>query len=70
MCYRGKLGPLGISSESSNYVVVPIECKYCKVYEGSLTDCKVFLSENVRMKDMTIVTESDYVKFWNDRFYN
>lgn len=58
---NGALGPLGYSSDS-NFVVVPRECKYCKVRSfPTIEKAEHFVSENPRMTDVEIITECEFV---------
>lgn len=66
---NGASGSLGVSSGSA-FILVPRECKYCKVaYFPTLEEAEYFVSENPRMADVEIITECEFVKAWNDRFY-
>ena len=66
---NGALGPLGTNSGSA-FILVPSECKYCKVRSfPTLEQAECFVSENPRMTDVEIITECEFVKAWNDRFY-
>lgn len=66
---NGALGPLGYSSDS-NFVVVPRECKYCKVRSfPTIEKAEHFVSENSRITDVEIITEREFVNAWNNRFY-
>lgn len=66
---NGALGPLGANSGSA-FILVPSECKYCKVRSfPTLEQAECFVSENPRMTDVEIITECEFVKAWNDRFY-
>lgn len=66
---NGASGSLGVSSGSA-FILVPRECKYCKVASFStLEEAEYFVSENPRMSDVEIITECEFVKAWNDRFY-
>lgn len=66
---NGASGSLGVSSGSA-FILVPRECKYCKVASfPTLEEAEYFVSENPRMADVEIITECEFVKAWNDRFY-
>jgi len=66
---NGASGPLGVSS-GSVFILVPRECKYCKVASfPTLEMAEHFVSENPRMTDVEIITECEFVKTYNDRFY-
>ncbi len=66
---NGALGPLGANSGSA-FILVPKECKYCKVRSfPTLEQAEYFVSENPRMTDVEIITECEFVKAYNDRFY-
>lgn len=66
---NGASGSLGVSSGSA-FILVPRECKYCKVASfPTLKEAECFVSENPRMTDVEIITECEFVKAWNDRFY-
>lgn len=66
---NGASGSLGVSSGSA-FILVPRECKYCKVDSfPTLEEAEYFVSENPRMTDVEIITECEFVKAWNDRFY-
>lgn len=66
---NGASGPLGVSSGSA-FILVSRECKYCKVASfPTLEEAEYFVSENPRMTDVEIITECEFVKAWNDRFY-
>lgn len=66
---NGASGSLGVSSGSA-FILVPRECKYCKVASfPTLEEVEYFVSENPRMADVEIITECEFVKAWNDRFY-
>lgn len=66
---NGALGPLGANSGSA-FILVPKECKYYKVRSfPTLEQAEYFVSENPRMTDVEIITECEFVKAYNDRFY-
>lgn len=66
---NGASGPLGVNSGSA-FILVPSECKYCKVCSfPTLEMAEHFVSENPRMTDIEIITECEFVKAYNDRFY-
>lgn len=66
---NGASGPLGANSGPA-FILVPSECKYCKVRSfPTLEQAECFVSENPRMTDVEIITECEFVKAWNDRFY-
>ncbi|MGZ2691138.1 hypothetical protein [Bacteroides fragilis] len=66
---NGASGPLGVSSGSA-FILVPSECKYCKVCSfPTLEMAEHFVSENPRITDIEIITECEFVKAYNDRFY-
>lgn len=66
---NGALGALGYSSDS-NFVVVPRECKYCKVRSfPTIEKAEHFVSENPRITDVEIITEREFANAWNNRFY-
>lgn len=70
MCWKGAKGPLGVSSADS-YVIVPIECKYCKLeWCKTREQAEDFIEENSRIRNVVIITEREYVEAWNKRFYN
>lgn len=66
---NGASGLLGTNSGPA-FILVPSECKYCKVRSfPTLEQAECFVSENPRMTDVEIITECEFVKAWNDRFY-
>ena len=66
---NGAAGPLGVTSVSV-FILVPRECKYCKVRSfPTLEMAEHFVSESPRMTDIEIITECEFVKAYNDRFY-
>ena len=66
---NGASAPLGTNSGPA-FILVPSECKYCKVRSfPTLEMAEHFVSENPRMTDVEIITECEFVKAYNDRFY-
>lgn len=69
MSWTGALGAKGQSS--GGFVVVPEECKYCKLDHFKTKERATdFLKENHRIQNIIIITEKEYVGAWNERFAN
>lgn len=69
MSWAGAIGAKGLCSEG--FVVVPEECKYCKLDRFKTKEQATgFLKENHHIRNIIIITEEEYVDAWNKRFAN
>lgn len=72
MCTEGAYGPQGCSGQKS-YIIVDSNVKYCRVVDrefGSRELANAIIEQNTRWKNVMVISQAEYIKAWNDRFWN